>query len=176
MANGGLASEIVGGKFANGAVTSAMAYAFNQAQDSRSSDKRIDRKVGTAENFVEITDDNTLMIFEELGLGEHVISALSEIQPFDQLTIDLAIEGLAAAVVGDAVLDELVDTVVSSATLPLRTRNPRFILNQATLDNSFDPIRLQNAIDSRLHGIGQGARTAAAARIRRGVDCRIQGC
>jgi len=162
--------------FANGAVTAAMAYAFNQAQNSPSSERRIDRRIGAGENFVEISDDNALMIFEELGLNRQTVSQLSRMQPLDQITIDLAIEGLAAAVIGDTVLTELVESVVETASMPLRARSVRQVLTHSTTDPRFDPARLQNAIDSRLDGIGQGARTAAAARIGTRVNCQAQGC
>ncbi len=173
---GGIASEIVGGDFANGAVTAAMAYAFNQAQSDQSDETPIDRRIGTAKNFVEITDEQALMIFEELGLGQWRVSALSDMRPFDQMTIDLAIDGLAHAVVGDQMLNELMKGVADAASIPLKARSTRHVLNEAALDDRFDPVRLKEVIDSRFHGVGVGGRAAGANFIRADLDCKIQGC
>ena len=172
---GGTTSEISGGKFANGATTAAIAFAFNQLPSQRS-ESPIERRIGTAENFVEIADEDALMSFKGLGVGDQRIAALSAMQPFDQIIIDLAVEGLAAAVVGDAMLEELMQNVGEVATVPVRAPSPRFILHRAALDERFDPARLQNAIDSRLNGIGQGPRMAAGVRIVRRLDCKLQGC
>jgi hypothetical protein len=48
-----------------------MAYAFNQSQQNRKNETPVDRRIGTLKNGVEITDDNALMIFKELGFNDH---------------------------------------------------------------------------------------------------------
>lgn len=153
-----------------------MAYAYNQSQQNRKNETPIDRRIGTLKNGVEITDKNALMIFEELGFNDQTVSALSDMRPFDQATIDLAIDGLARAVLGDQMLNDLMKRVTEAAALPLRSRSTRHILTKAALDDRFDPIRLQEAIDSRFHGVGMGGRIAGQNYIRVGLNCKVQGC
>lgn len=133
-------------------------------QDS-ASESPIDRRIGDSKSGIEISDEEALVVFEALGIGKHDLRILREMQPFDQKVIDLAIDGLAAAVVGDQTMQDLANALAETATVPLRRRSARFTLHKAAIEDRFNPGILQRAIDNRLDGVGQGPRVFAGQRI-----------
>ncbi len=172
---GGTVSEISGGKFANGAVTGAFSRAFNDEPNVNRGESPVDRRIGEGSESFELVDRDALLVFEALGVGDQRLDQLRNSMPLDQEVLDIAIEGLAAASLGNGELNRMAETAANMASTPLRARSIRFTLRSAHSRGEFSPDDLREVLNSRFDGVGQAMRTAAGLRIKNRLDRHLLG-